>query len=87
MRLRISGVISLASREFRQHLTLLEETQTDVIIDLTEVLAMDSAAIGALMRIRTDREKRGLRCRFDAQLPGLKRILHSANAQFVTNVA
>ncbi len=87
LRLRIVGVVSMASREFQQHLALLEETETDVIIDLTDVKAIDSAAIGALMRVRTKREKLGLRCWFDAQLPGLKRILHSANAKFASNVA
>lgn len=87
LRLTIGGVVSLASGEFQKKLTLLEEATTDVIIDLNGVQAMESAAIGALMRIRTKREKRGYRCWFEAQLPGLRRILHAAKAELISNVA
>lgn len=87
LRLSIGGVVSLTSGEFQKKLTMLEEATTDVIIDLNDVQAMDSAAIGALMRIRTKREKRGYRCWFEAQLPGLRRILHAAQVDFATTAA
>ncbi len=87
LRLRIGGVVSLKCTDFQAKLDQLEFAETDVIIDLTEVRAMESAAIGALMRIRTKREKRGYRCWFEARLPGLRRILHASNAQFAGGVA
>jgi anti-anti-sigma regulatory factor len=87
LRLCIGGVVSLKCRDFQAKLEQLEHAEIDVVIDLNEVQAMDSAAIGALMRIRTKREKRGYRCWFEAQLPGLRRILHSSNAQFASGVA
>jgi len=87
LRLSIGGVVSLTNREFQAKLSQLEDATTDVIIDLNDVEAMDSAAIGALMRLRTKREKRGYRIWFEAQLPGLRRILHAANAKFASNAA
>ena len=81
LRLSIGGVVSLTSAAFQAKLAELEEATDDIIIDLSGVQAMDSAAIGALMRIRTRRERRGLGCWFEARLPGLRRILHAANAR------
>jgi len=84
LRLKIGGVVSLRCPEFKEKLARLDETDADVLIDLNAVQAMESAAIGALMRLRTKREQKGRRCWFTAELPGLKRILNAANAQFVS---
>ena len=81
----IGGVVSLRCSAFRQQLERLAEAEEDVLIDLTSVEAIESAAVGALMRVRTKREQSGRRCWFAAQLPGLRRILHTANATFAAD--
>jgi len=84
-RLRIAGVVTLRCNDFKSQLERLEQSEDNVLIDLTGVEAMESAAIGALMHVRTQRERRGKRCRFDARLPGLRRILQWANAELTSS--
>ena len=87
LRLRFSGVVSVQSPDFKKRLSKFNNASADVLLDLNEVITMESAALASLLRTRAKREKQGRNSWIMVQLPTLKRILNVANVPILSGPA